>query len=219
MSESRRDHLIDRLVAGEAGDVGFREFEILARQDSSAWEHLARALRDELQLRAALAGDIDSAAIEAEVNTVAARIDSVPAYQPHAPSLRMWTGWAAAACLALVWIAATLLPTASTDPRPTNPASNQANSGGVVPVSLTADDALNRYLETGREEGRLLAELPAIMVESRSTDDGGLEVYYVRQFLEREHVQEVYEVGTDEDGNAIPVPVSPASWESSPMSL
>lgn len=212
MTEQRRDVLIDRITANEAGEVGFREFEILAAREPAAWERLARTLRDELQLRAALASELDGAAT-AEMALAARREYSGSSRERSSPRFGRWSGWGAAALLAVVWIIIAALPADRPGPPPTIGQTERSTGGGVIPVSLTADDALSRYLEAGHAEGRVIAELPAVMIDSRATEEGALEVFYLRQFLERERVQSVYEVVTDEDGNPVPVRINPTTWD------
>jgi hypothetical protein len=86
-------------------------------------------------------------------------------------------------------------------------------------VALTADDAFERYLELGHNEGRIITELPARMLEIESAEGGGMVVYYVRQLLERERVNEMYHYGEDELGRPMPVPIDFASFSVTDSSL
>lgn len=115
-------------------------------------------------------------------------------------------GWLAAAAVALAWAMTGGLggPGGPVAPQP---------APGLLPVGWqpTADEALDQYLETGFSEGRVLGELPALMVETRALD-GRAEIVYVRRVLERTVVDEIVEEGVDDGGRIVERPVSPAAF-------
>jgi hypothetical protein len=208
MNITRVEQLIDRIAANETGGGEFAEFERLASSEPSQWERLARVLRDEVQLRAAAAEMVD-APVDMEIDRAIER--SREAASGVVFRFGTWGGWAVAACVALAWIAFSALT-----PPPVPPMNEQPQ---FALASYTADDALEHYLWTAGQEGRIVAELPSLMVESRPMADGRLEVYYVRQLLERDEVASVYEITEDEHGQPAAVPVSPAFFQREEMSL
>lgn len=206
MSESQASVLIDRITAGEADAAEFRAFESLAKREPQGWEQLARALRDELDMRSALHAEDHAVRAEAEVTRAATRSHGHDAAQrrrgPTVPvfTFRAWSGWAAAAMIAIAWTIFAVAPTEPHEPM-TSPAPRAQFA------SYTADDAFERYLELGHSEGRVIRELPARMIEMESDEDGGMVVYYIRQLLERERVNEMYQYAEDELGRPMAVPI------------
>ena len=105
-------------------------------------------------------------------------------------------GWLAATAVAVVWWLA---------PAP------GGGGPGATPVSYTVDEALDRYLEAGALQGRVLGELPALMVESRQLETGA-EIVYVRRVLERAVVDGIVEHDVDDAGRLVERAVSPATF-------
>lgn len=130
-------------------------------------------------------------------------------------SWRRWTGragWAVAAGLMLIWLVGELGP----DPHATAPPGPDTSL--MLPASFTADEAYDQYVSIGEKAGRVVAELPTVMVESRAMPDGTFEVLYVRQLLERETVSGVYGPvpdGADELESA-PFPFLPDLYSPAP---
>lgn len=186
--ESRADILISRMIDGRARADDLRELSELAAADVSIWKQLAAADSD----REALA-----LAVESTIG-VADRIEApAPTPESHDGPYRLnawtgWMGWAAAAAVVFAWAMFSQMPlpgAGTTEPAP------------IQPVALSADDALQRYIEARKAEDRFIRELPKVMVDSRKTADGtGTEITYMRQFLEKTVVSDLYEVGTDEHG-------------------
>ncbi len=211
MSESSVEVLIDRIVSCEECGEEFVQFETAAARAPSEWERLARALRDELQMRAALHDAIDGGA--------AAEIEAALEWSREAASgvrSRAWSGWAVAAAVTVALTIALILPRAG-ETLPTPMSSGSETAAHLA--SLNADEALDRYMQLGEREGRVIEELPTVLVDSFEADDGGLVVYYLRQFLERERISDVYELALDEHGSLVPVPVSREALVSEPSSL
>jgi hypothetical protein len=205
MDPTSTDILIDRIAANEAGSSDFAAFEGLARAEPAAWEGLARALRDELQMRSALNEALSPAERQDDEGLASMPLPPRGATD-RGWSVGSWSGWALAAAITLAWVTSFAFVPAA----PSRPAALARDIDDSP--ELSAEDALDRYLALLHGEGRLVAELPSLMVESHPRADGELDVYFVRRFLERETVASVYELGTDEHGQVTPVRVSPASY-------
>jgi len=199
---TERDQYITDIAAGNHDSL--QRFERIAQRDPAAWRQLALTLHDELHMRHELAASIDEAsrsAATAEIN----RAHTQHADRSVLSTARWgaWSGWAVAAVLLLAMLV--IVPGQS--------AHHVTPPGGSATVAnLTAQQALEQYITTGTEEGRVISELPTVLVEARPLDDGRLEVLYLRQFLEREHVNEVYALNTDELGEAHPVKVDVSTF-------
>lgn len=189
--ESREDILIARILDGESCHDDLRDLFALAAADASLWDRFEAARRD----RDAFALAVD------EALSVADRV-AAPVHSPAASApLRFagWTGWAAAAAIVLAWSWFGRLPLPNSGP--VGPA--------VQPASLSADAALAAYIERSTAENRFIRELPQLLIEARPTADGqGTEVTYMRQFLERAVVNDLFELSTDESGRPGAVRVS-----------
>lgn len=189
--ESREDILISRLIDGAARADDLREIATLAAGDASVWDRLAAADADRLALTLAMESTIAVAAsIEAPMHEYAPPDESDGRYRFIGAS--GWVGWAAAAAVVFAWTISSRGPV----PGPTaGPGADVRN------VSLSADDALAKYIEASKAENRFVRELPKVMVESHYASDGsGTEVTYLRQFLEKATVNNLYELSTDEHG-------------------
>ena len=191
--ESREDILIHRVIDGWATGDDLRDLFALAAADGSIWDRLESARGD----REALAAAVNDAV------SIADHVDA-PVHAPHEAPLRVrfagWTGWAAAAAVVLAWSWFGQIPL---------PNGGAVSGPSIQPASLTADDALAQYIEVSTAEKRFLRELPQVLVETRPAADGqGTEVTYLRQFLERAVVNDLYEVTADENGRPGAVRVS-----------
>lgn len=194
MTVDREDILIGRVVDGEAGPNDWTELEQIAVADEGVWRRLALAQREQ----ASLCAGVDDA-IE-----IADRVE-IPHHAVHAAQAfnlrwRSWSGWAAAAAIALVW--ATMQGFVSNS---ANSGSQQAGLSG----NWTPDEAFNQYLVSGMEQGRVLGELPNVMIDSRPRKDGeGIDVTIMRRIIEVKRVNGAYSIGVDEHGQ---VRLAPAS--------
>lgn len=203
---TREDVLIGRVVDGEASTADWEALDALAATDPGIWERLGRAQR----IHARLERDVEDSIAIAEL------ID-LPREHIAAASLsfrfRQYAGWAAAAALGVALLGSLGLNLVT---RPTGPGMN----AGFTPVSaqpLSPDEALDQYVRTGLASGRVLGEMPAMLVETRPAPQGaGQEVLYVRQILERKFVTDVtvVSVETDEHGVQRFVPLRPAALQS-----
>lgn len=202
-----RDVLVSRLAEGRA--------------TAADWHALARATATDPHIFADVAdtrAQID--ALSSQVHAAVAVADQVRlTHQPgrdtagpalpfadHAANPRLnlppsWKlGWAVAAVLGL---AVVLQATGVGNTRSRlNPAGGESALAG-----LSAEQLLGKYVDAGKREGSVIAELPQRHVlESRPGPDGTVEVLYLRQFIERATVSDVYRMGTDESGRPILVP-------------
>ncbi len=200
--ESQEDILISRVIDGRAGAEDLRQLSALAQADGAVWDRLAAADAD----RAALA-----LAVEREI-AVAELIEAPGADELEHEPYRFvgwtgWMGWAAAAAVVFAWTITGSGPGRSNFPPPT-----------VQNVSLSADDALARYIEASKAEDRFIRELPKVMIESHLAADGrATEVTYLRQFVEKATVDNLYELSTDEHGRPGAVRVSSPIGSSSQL--
>jgi anti-sigma factor RsiW len=191
MTIEREDVLISRVVDGEASDADWRELESLAAEDGAVMRRLAEAQSQEAALREAMAGEL-------------ARAEAVELPERHAATvyqfrsrLQGWTGWAAAAAVALAWATAGGALRGGGE-------TNVAGASWGAPAST--EEAFERYQLMGLAEGRVLGELPLVMLRAEQREDGQTDVTYLRRVLERKTVTGVYEPGVDADGRPALLP-------------
>lgn len=203
------DLLISKVVDHTAAPADWAALERAAAADPSLWRDLACAQREH-------------ALLAREVAARLARAESValPAPAPLAPRepriavrpptrRNPWTGWLAAACLALAAAMGWLRPAMNT--LPDTPGAGVRTAGWAV---NNPDEAVEAYLTLGREQDRVLGELPQrVLIESRPLDGGNrFEVVYIRRFLERAKVDDLvrFTGAEDEAGRPVAVPVKAA---------
>ncbi len=194
--ESNEDILISRIIDGHARADDLRQLSSLALADSSLWDRLAEADADREALCLAVESEI------AVADGVAAPLHETEATNgPYRfVGWSGWIGWAAAAAVIFAWTISSSGPVNSGAPM---------SGSGVRNVSMTADDALAKYIEASKAEDRFVKELPKVMVESHLAADGrSTEVTYLRQFVEKATVNDLYELSTDEHGRPGAVRVS-----------
>jgi|GEM_PF-685423 len=83
------------------------------------------------------------------------------------------------------------------------------SAASLAPLGLASpDEAMRKYLELGKAQGRVVGELPQrIILESRELPGGGgREVLYIRQLIERAVVDDLYRFGTDDQGRPVVLP-------------
>jgi len=199
----RADLLITRVLDGEASVADWESLRTLAGDDPDIWARLA----DATQQRDALARAVEARVSFAdEVELPAGGVDGPIEF---ATRVRAWSGWAAAACIAIVWATLAGLPMGATPPEASSTLSASIGPDAGPP---SPDQALRTYLDAGARAGRVVEELPTLMVEASRGEDGAMEVFYVRQILERRRVQRFFEVGVDDAGEPVVTPASAASW-------
>lgn len=207
----RREHneqldlLISRIADGEAGRADWDAFGALAERSPGAWRALAQAQRDHASLSLAV-GVALHAADRVDLPSRAGAVEfhrRVP--ERISPFARMgsWSGWAAAAVIGLAWLSGRSGVGMNTPP---------GNAAGLLPVSYTInnpEDAVKAYLDVGQKQNLVVGELPQrVVVESRPVQKGGgIEVLYVRQFVERAVVNDLVKFGADELNRPVPVRV------------
>jgi hypothetical protein len=192
MREVDKDILISRIVDDEAGGPDWAAFEALARADAGLWRELAQAQRE----HSALCRGVGSALACAEAVEAPAHLHE--GLGRRARVVAMWAGWAAAAAVALAWVGVG----PGLDPGTTG--EGQVHAAGVFG---SASEALQRYLELGREQGTVLEELPEHEVVDAVAHEDGLRVIYIRRIVEQRVVDEVYKPAQDELGRTMQVPV------------
>lgn len=223
-----RDLLISRLIDGRAVAADWSAFRDLVGSDPALWSDLLTSRRaDEALVRevalvasGATAVRLDPPPLaplppEQVVVTRRAREGGRPADGDRGIPLRRAAalGWSVAAVLALG------LGTQVFSPRgpvgdPAAPPVQGAGLGASGPAYAGAEQAFRAFMDLGRQEGRVVGELPASYVlESRPAPDGRYEVLYVRQIIERRLVDSVVGTARDEQGRPVLVPMSPPTTQ------
>lgn len=195
-----RDILITRVLDGEATPEDWAAFRAMAARDQAVWADLADAQQDRADLAAAVAEAISVAdRVEAPVHQLAgerlnARIRTGVA----------WLGWAAAAAVAVVGFTGRFGAAAG------DSGSGQTQQAGLFPIN-SPEDAMKLYLDKGQESGSVLGELPerVLLGSTPAADGNGYTVMYLRQIVERHHVDSLYQFGESETGQAVVVPFVP----------
>lgn len=201
MSEHEIDILISRVIDGRSTDADWSGLEAAAARDAGVWRDLAMAQRDDRVLKAAVieaTGGYEAAELSGEEIQAAAVRRSEHTLTHRARVVATWGGWVAAAGIAIAVVG-------QHQPAP-QPAGNQAS----LPVNLaSAADAFNAYLKKGREEGTVQGQLPdkQLLGVNPSPDGKGYEVTYLRQIVEKTHVDSLYKKSYDEFGRVAPVRV------------
>ncbi|MGE3108044.1 MAG: hypothetical protein AB7G11_00205 [Phycisphaerales bacterium] len=192
-----REVLISRIVDHEDSDAAWQQLSRLAAADPTVWRDLALSQRHQTELARAVTVALRGADQIDLPPALPARRRQGPTY-----SLSRWSGWAVAAVLGLAWAGAMF--------------GNLPGSGDAAPGPVTAgwqpansQEALSKYLEVGQRDGCVVGEVPQVlMIQSRPTPNGNVEVFFLRQFMERRIVPDVYQVGQDEGGRPVAVPIS-----------
>lgn len=200
----RRDVLISQIIDGEGDGTAWSQFSQLAGADANAWRELALAQRDHAALSRAVAEEL--AGVE-EIELTSPGLGVGGSAGPLSYRLSRWGGWAAAAALAVTWLGTQFA--AIQDSRSREIAAGSSGmpmAAGILPAGAfqldSPQDAISAYKQLGRQSGTVLGELPdRVIVESRPLAGGrGFEVVYLRQFMERAQVAELYQVTHDDSG-------------------
>ena len=199
------DILVSRVIDGVASRADWDAIEAMAAADPGVWRELASAQRADQQLTREVRTET-AAAAWVSLPTATTDLAAVQT-QRRSRAVAMWGGWAAAAALALAVVGQ-------------KTGGNNGARGGEMAVAdlvpiRSASDALQEYLDRGRQDGLVIGELPdKVLVQTRPIGNGGgMEVVYLRQIVERTRVDDLYRTTTDELGNVmgLPVRVTPAS--------
>lgn len=193
-----REVLISRVVDGVAGPSDWVEIDMISAADQNVWREIAQAQRDKQLLDFAVG----------RATATADRID-LPEPAPLVIIRRarigmaQWTGWAAAAVMAVAML---VVPNWNT------PGTQVA--GPSLPIfdqpPTTPDQALENYLSTGKQTGRVVRQLPDFVVldSAPAADGSGYDIIYLRQIVERARVDSLHRYKVDDSGNKTPVPVN-----------
>ena len=203
MTERSEEIHIHRVAAREASSRDWAALRRLAEADPGVWSRMASALEDQAALESAMAAELArSARLRLpQAADLGRRARLVP--------LR-WMGWAAAVLLALLWAGERWADGWSAR----TPADGAQIAGWPGPVR-TAQQALEAFRVLGRQDGRIVRELPVLLLNHIPSPDGtGQEVYYLRRVIERARVDDVFALTPDDGGSPMPVPLSPVSHRS-----
>lgn len=218
-SQTHDDDLtISRLLDGRGKAADWRRLRAITATDTTAWERVIGCSADQDTLGEVMtaAGDLASQTDLAGANAGGCG-DSTPAtlsIERHRADGRRVDravrsarlGWLVAACLTLGLVSVALR-------QPAGEGNGNSIGQGAGLVSLdkwSASDFMKGYKDRAVKDGTLVAEMPQrLVLESRPTADGkGHEVLYMRQFIERAVVDDLYKFGVDESGRPVMVPAS-----------
>lgn len=194
MTLTREDILISRIVDGSAEPADWGELHALAEHEPEVLRRLADAQRREAALRDAFA---EALGVADAVELPEAHSETVFRFRSR---LQAWTGWAAAAAVGLAWLTASGV----LGPAPEGRQVAGPRWGGPG----SADEAFEQYQLLGLAEGRVLAELPKVLISTQRLENGTAEVTYLRRVLERRLVTDVLEPGVDSSGRPTLVPAN-----------
>lgn len=196
----RRDVLISQIIDGEGDGSAWTEFTRLSQADPDAWRQLALLQRDHAMLRVGVAAQVDVAdGVDLPDHVVGG--GGAGGYR-----FSRWSGWAAAAALALTWLGTQVAMI-----NQSRKAELGAGQGAGMVAGLSSgnnyrldgpQDAISAYKQLGQRSGTVLGEMPErVIVESKPLAGGrGFEVVYLRQFMERAEVANLYQLTRDEGG-------------------
>lgn len=202
-----KDVLFSRVLEGRGRAADWQRLRETTASDAGAWDRLIGNASDQ----DALGEAVELAGQRAEA--FAAGTDE-PMVFPSAQGRRAdravraaRLGWLMAACMALGLVSVSLRTggNGGSSPGALNPA-----TAGFSFDDFSSSDLMNGYKVRAAQEGTLVGELPQrVVIETRPSADGkGYEVLYMRQFIERAIVDDLYKLGTDESGRAVMVPAS-----------
>lgn len=214
-----RDLLVSRLVDGRAGEGEWSQLRVIAESDPTIWVDVRDAQRAHEQLCCAVAARLASTdrvglsfGADLAGDGVVGRIGG-DASGENPAHVNLWRtkragvlGWGVAACLALGMTGQFFANRNHVTP---------GNTAGIgpAPAFTSPDQALDAYMELGKQSGRVVGEMPQRhVIQSRpvtAEDGGGMEVLYLRQLIERTVVKDMYRLGTDELGRTVLVPTPP----------
>ncbi len=210
MNDLIKDNLMTKIAQGEARDRDWDGFVALAEEDDSLWREAIEMQRDQAALTGLMecASDVaDGVDLPSRESVLSVRrmdmrypgVAEPP--ERHRPVTRSssWVGWAVAAVIMFAWVTTVIGPPSVVPGSGTGSGMHEA---GLVSVG-TAQEALDAYLNKGRQEGVVLEEQPRrLLLQTRPNPGGeGFELIYVHQIMERTVVSELYQFeGQDEMG-------------------
>ncbi len=196
--DPRDDILINRVVDGEATPADWAELDVVARRDPAIWARLAESQRSHASLQRAVEDTLTVAEL-VDLPHPAERLE-----RAWDSRVRVWGGWMVAALVAIAWagnfaqIRAMRAEQSGADPN-----ANTAELAGLT--SLSPDQLLQAYMQSGIENGRIVGEMPMVMLETVPTADGKSQITFVRPLVERAIVDQFYEMGQTDTGRLVPV--------------
>lgn len=204
-----RDILIARITDGVSVRADWQRLEDVAQSDPSVWRDLAYAQHDHAALSAAVAHANASSRTDVPVLSTPAADQMTLRLTQRSRTIAAWAGWAAAAAVGLAWLGMPGTGLDRSSPLLDAPDTTQsAGLGGVLDsgIARSAADALQAYLNKGQESGEVIGQVPGkLMLNARPLPDGqGYEVLYLRQFLEKTVVPNLYRAATDDSGDLVP---------------
>ena len=177
---TREDVIIGRIVDGEASPSDWHDLDRIAEQDAAVWQRLAQAQRAHARLERAVEDEI-----------AVAELVNLPLHREHAvhhfmSRMRSFGGWAVAAVLALALIGAY-------NPLSRGPSSSSiAGFGGIPLDQATPEQAYDRYLKAGKQDGLVVGEMQTMLVDAKDLDEAsGGEMVIVRRVMERVSAKDV----------------------------
>ncbi len=201
MIEQHDDILISRAIDGNATSGDWDELTALADANPAVWRNLDMNLREHQAFARAVNADVIVAdAIEMPTLRRAATTELRDAGRHPTILARIggWSGWAVAAVFTIIWVAGVLNLAQNSAPQP-----NGSSPGhNAMMVGASAAELLQAYLDKGRQEDFVIAEVPQrVLIETRPNGTGrGYELIYLRQILERTVVPDLYQFHRDEAG-------------------
>lgn len=218
MIRDTEDVLVSRALDGTATAQDWAALEALAQQDRDLWKRMAAAARADAALRRGVA-EATVAAERAELPHPSELARHVAARgrlaRGRKAALWIWSGWAAAAAVASAWVGSGWSSAAPAGSQPGPAVAAAPATGPLAPVPDLLEELARdlggaaRFASPAGEGGQLLWELPGILVESRPAADGhSVDMLYLRPFLERCTADRFYQLGRDELGQPVAVPVS-----------
>ncbi len=200
------DVVISRVLEGRGRAADWQRLREVTNQDDGAWDRLIGSASDQDALgeAVALAGD-RAETVAAGGSNGAMVFPSVQGRRADRAVRAARLGWLMAACMALGLVSVSLRTGGGGGAGVQN-----TGTAGFSLDSLSSSDLMNGYKVRAAQEGTLVGELPQrVVIETRPSADGkGYEVLYMRQFIERAIVDDLYKLGTDETGRAVMVPTS-----------
>lgn len=200
--EDRRDILVARVVDGEATSEDWRELRTIAADDQAIWAEIA----EQQDLKRELDDAVEDAISVAE--RVALPMHEHASVAPNRRVRLVLTtgGWLVAASILVAWTIS-MREGVRTMPAP----GGGPTTAGIASPINTASEALAKYLELGKQSGEVIGELPtSLVIERTPNEDGGYNVIYLRQIVEKTTVDGVYQPATDDAGQTFFVPKSDA---------
>jgi hypothetical protein len=225
MSDFDVDLVISRMVDGVATPTDWASFDAAATKDVGLWRELAHAQRVHQTLSQAVLAEIavadrvalPSPSMLASSNAGAGavqRTDIDGGLHRRSRLISSWGGWGVAAAVTLAFVSM----------RPDQTASVPVPIPGTETIR-TAAEAFNLYqtLKGETKPGTLVRELPEkILLNTTPSADGkGFDITYLRQIVERTHVDTLYRESSDEGGRKVlaPLDIIPTKATDVPLSV